>query len=178
MPLAATPIREARIDDKGALDSADTITLFAPDTHASGAARAAGAPGFSVADRPDPAAFRLMAEALHRADNGRLELSLSPRELGKLHMTLHPGDTGINVTIHTERSDTMDLMRRHIDLLGQEFRDLGYRDVRFDFGQGNQRSGQEPRAAPPQATPDPISPQVTPPAPLAAAARGGLDIRI
>jgi len=178
VPVFMDPKRDPLIDDKGSLDTVGPISLFAPDTLVGGAARAVGAPGYGVADRPDPAAFRLMAEALHHTHDGRLELSLNPRELGKLHMTLHPGDTGINVTIHAERNETMDLLRRNIDLLGQEFRDLGYRDVRFDFGQGNQRSGQNPSATPQQTTPDPTAPNVSPPTLMAAAAHGGLDIRI
>ena len=34
----------------------------------------------------------------------------------------------------TDRPETIDLMRRHIDQLAQDFRDLGFSDLSFSFG--------------------------------------------
>lgn len=64
---------------------------------------------------------------------GPVELALNPEELGRVRMTLAATDTGITVTLTTERPETADLMRRNLDMLGQDFRALGYRDVTFDF---------------------------------------------
>ncbi|MFC6582188.1 flagellar hook-length control protein FliK [Sulfitobacter aestuariivivens] len=64
-------------------------------------------------------------------------------------MALQMADTGIVVTLLTERPETLDLMRRHIDQLGQEFRALGYEDVTFSFAnKGGDRhpKGQETSA--------------------------------
>lgn len=123
-------------------------------------------------------AMQHIAQALHHAPDGRLELVLTPHELGHLKMTLTPADSGISVTIHAERPETTDLMRRHIDMLGQEFRELGYSDVRFDFGQGGQRQ-QSPQNTPAHTVEEP-QPAQTPQhsADPAAPRRDGLDIRI
>ena len=40
-----------------------------------------------------------------------------------------------------ERPETLDLMRRHIDQLIQEFHALGFGDVRFSFSQNNESDG-------------------------------------
>jgi flagellar hook-length control protein FliK len=58
-----------------------------------------------------------------------------------VRMTVVSDDTTITVNIIAERSDTLDLMRRHIDQLGQTFRSLGYDQINFEFGQGHE--GQE-----------------------------------
>ncbi|MHC0051954.1 flagellar hook-length control protein FliK [Actibacterium sp. D379-3] len=144
-----------------------------------GVDRPAAAAPFGALPDPGPAAFRQMAETLHRAPDGQMDLILSPEELGRLRMTLTPGDTGISVVIHADRADTMDLMRRNIDMLSQEFRDLGYRDIRFDFGQGRQGAGQgQPPAPPPQEMVDQLNPGPALPPNTRAPLADGLDIRI
>lgn len=131
---------------------------------------------------PSQETLRQMADALHRAPDGKLELTLRPEELGRLRMTLTPHDNGISVTIHADRVDTVDLMRRHIDQLGQEFRDLGYRDIRFDFGQGGQQRQSPPQSPAPTSDSGEELPPPPPPSPKAASstrpATGALDLRI
>ncbi|MGB0960615.1 MAG: flagellar hook-length control protein FliK, partial [Halocynthiibacter sp.] len=71
-----------------------------------------------------------------KVDFGRpLEIALSPEELGRVRMTLHAQDTSLLVSIEAERFETAELMRRHMEELEQEFKELGYGDVSFDFGQ-------------------------------------------
>ena len=56
-------------------------------------------------------------------------------------------ENGITVTVLAERPETNDLMRRHIDVLNQEFKALGYEDISFAFGEAPQdHAGQETRA--------------------------------
>ncbi|WP_428540787.1 flagellar hook-length control protein FliK [Profundibacter sp.] len=64
-----------------------------------------------------------------------VELTLNPHELGRVRLTFTLTDGGINVAVLAERGETMDLMRRHIETLAQEFRDMGYADVGFQFSQ-------------------------------------------
>lgn len=71
-----------------------------------------------------------------------LDLTLNPAELGRVRISLTPGDAGIVVTIVAERPETLDLMRRHVDTLAQDFLGLGYGRAEFNFGQTPQRSGQ------------------------------------
>lgn len=76
-----------------------------------------------------------LAEELARVPRRAVEISLSPEELGRVHMTLSTRDTGLVLVVNADRADTLDLMRRHIDQLGQEFRRMGYQDIGFEFGQ-------------------------------------------
>ncbi|MDO6591418.1 hypothetical protein DS901_09920 [Loktanella sp. D2R18] len=63
------------------------------------------------------------------------EISLNPEELGRVRMTMSVIDTAITLTISAERQETADLLRKHIETLSQEFRELGYNDISFSFGQ-------------------------------------------
>lgn len=76
-----------------------------------------------------------LANAMPQAGAGQVEISLNPQELGRVRISLSAQDTGLSVAIMADRGETLDLMRRHIDQLAQEFRDLGYGDVSFSFGQ-------------------------------------------
>ncbi|MEP3053611.1 MULTISPECIES: flagellar hook-length control protein FliK [Rhodobacterales] len=64
-----------------------------------------------------------------------IEVALNPAELGKVRMMLTPVEAGISVNILADRSDTLDLLRRHIGDLEQSFMDMGYDDINFSFGQ-------------------------------------------
>ncbi|WP_082152712.1 flagellar hook-length control protein FliK [Candidatus Rhodobacter oscarellae] len=70
---------------------------------------------------------------------GTVEISLRPEELGRIRMTLALSDGAVSVSLLAERGETADLMRRNLDILSQEFRQLGYRDISFDFGEGQPR---------------------------------------
>lgn len=137
------------------------------------------APPLAEAPRP---AMRAMAETLNRAPDGMVEVTLSPEELGRVRLTLHPGDSGITVSIAAERPETLDLMRRHADLLGSAMRELGYDDVSLDFGAGQPGGGGMPGSddgtlAPTEAE---ISGPVTEttPAPRGLRANSALDLRM
>lgn len=125
-----------------------------------------------------------VAEALVNAPNRAVELTLAPEELGKVRMTLHAQDSTMTVAVQAERPETLDLMRRHIDSLAREFREMGYADVSFDFGQ---QSNPQPKPHE-QVTEAPRTPEPTPAglfqsAELAAPVNthdgaGGLDLRM
>ncbi|MEM6388617.1 MAG: flagellar hook-length control protein FliK [Pseudomonadota bacterium] len=65
------------------------------------------------------------------------EIALDPPELGKLRIVVSEGATGINIAITAERGETADLMRRHIDLLRQEFAREGVTGGSIEFNQGD-----------------------------------------
>jgi|GEM_PF-3948021 len=91
-----------------------------------------------------------IATVAETSKTGRAEVKLDPEELGKVTLNLITSDRAITVLIATERAETLDLMRRNIEMLGQEFRQMGYQDVSFAFreqgGQSREWDG----------TPDPI----------------------
>ncbi|MBM1641062.1 flagellar hook-length control protein FliK [Sulfitobacter mediterraneus] len=115
--------------------------------------------------------------------NRPVEISLNPEELGRLKLHLVTSEAGIAVHVSAERPETMDLLRRHIGILDQEFLKLGFEDVAFSFagGQGPQdqadpSNGQSPEHQGEIA--DPLAPAETPPAPATLPREGGLDLRL
>lgn len=79
---------------------------------------------------------RQMAEALQKLPDRPVEISLNPKELGRVRMNISAADAGITVTIVTERPETLDMMRRNIDQLVREFQAIGYNDINFAFSEG------------------------------------------
>lgn len=82
-------------------------------------------------------AVQAITQAAHALQDHPVELLLNPEELGRVKLTLHHGDGSMSVSIAAERPETMDLLRRHIDLLADQLRDIGYRDLAFDFTGNN-----------------------------------------
>lgn len=64
-----------------------------------------------------------------------MELVLSPAELGRVRISMQANDGGMVIQVIAERPETLDLMRRHISDLAQEFRNIGYGSAEFSFGQ-------------------------------------------
>ncbi len=85
---------------------------------------------------------RQIAEGVQHAPNRPIEIALSPQELGRVRVSIKTEDKNIVVNILAERGETLDLMRRHIDQLGQTFRSIGYDSISFSFGQGAQDGAQ------------------------------------
>jgi flagellar hook-length control protein FliK len=80
-------------------------------------------------------AMQLVAAVSAKGDGG-YEVRLSPEELGVVKLTLHVGDGTVSLLVQAERPETLDLMRRSIDLLEREFRDAGFGSLNLSFGQG------------------------------------------
>ncbi len=76
-----------------------------------------------------------LADVARTHQNRAVELTLSPEELGRLRLTFSGDMSAMTVSVNVERPETLDLMRRHIDILAQEMRDIGYGDVSFSFEQ-------------------------------------------
>jgi flagellar hook-length control protein FliK len=79
------------------------------------------------------------------------------------------------VTITTERAETQDLMRRHIDMLAQEMRELGYKNVGFSF-EGRGGGDHESQTTPGQIIEQEMHHADAPSA--VTAAQSGLDLRL
>ncbi|MGC1497590.1 MAG: flagellar hook-length control protein FliK [Sulfitobacter sp.] len=76
---------------------------------------------------------RQLAEVVQHMPSRPVEITLSPEELGRVRLSVVTSETGIVVNVLAERPETLDLLRRHIDQLSQEFQDLGYQDIAFSF---------------------------------------------
>lgn len=119
-----------------------------PGAATTGAAEPAGtpamAPGISAAPAsalaaPPPVApgpvVQQIVGVLESAREAVLEITLSPAELGRVSLRMQPGEGGMLVLVMAERSETLDLLRRHAADLAAELRGMGYADVSFRFGQ-------------------------------------------
>jgi flagellar hook-length control protein FliK len=118
-----------------------------------------------------------IAVAVTNSTGQTTEIALNPEELGRVKLSLTGGDSVITVNVLAERTETQDLLRRHIDILAQEFRQLGYTSISFSFGE---QKGQA-RDAPAPDDP-PVEPEVQDTVPIALPApehaATGLDLRI
>jgi flagellar hook-length control protein FliK len=157
--------------------------------------RTAAPTGPAAADRPGSAGTAdaaVLARSIARQigaavanDPGRpIEIELEPRELGRVRMVMTLGDHGLTMTVAADRPDTLDLMRRHIDLLARDFQALGYRELTLSFADpGGTEPGQHGNARPdPALTDNPEAPARADNGEAAAPgpghAEGRLDIRL
>jgi len=125
---------------------------------------------------------RQLAEVVRQMPDRPVELTLNPDELGRVRLTFALTDGGINVAVLAERSETMDLLRRHIETLAREFRDLGYSDVGFQFSQNGHANtdggdrAEDQRQTSNASLSEPTNP--TRPAKLSLEPSTGLDLRL
>jgi len=84
--------------------------------------------------------------------SGTLELALDPPELGRVRMTLLEAGGVMTLSIVADRPETAELMRRHLDILAQEFSRAGLDAPNVRVGTGWEGSGAAPDrgAAPPE----------------------------
>lgn len=166
-------------DGRGADVAAPSVTPPPAETPRPVAATGLPAPG----EGSRPPAHQL-ADAARPLPDGPVEVRLEPEELGRVRMLLSATDGTMNVSLAAEREETAVLLRRHLDELAQEFRELGYSDVRFSFEQeaGGDRPGGEAAAETASAAaPPPVDPGDTadPAAPVRVLpASGRIDMRL
>jgi hypothetical protein len=104
------------------------------------------APPAGVASAPAELARNVgvqLAATVSVGAEGTFEIQLSPEELGRVTLTLQMADDSIVLSVVAERQETLDLMRRHADVLQREFREAGFTSFNFSFGQG--QSGGRPQ---------------------------------
>ena len=89
-----------------------------------------------------------LSDALPDKPDRPIEVSLNPAELGRVRMTLTMSDGNMNFAVHADRVETADLMRRHIETLAQEFRDMGFGNISFDFSDSRQGSWENRNRSP------------------------------
>jgi flagellar hook-length control protein FliK len=123
-----------------------------------------------------------LAHSVLDSGHSRAELILEPAELGRLRFDLVTQGDQVQVILAAERPDTLDLLRRHVDELRQEFRNSGLDTGTLSFGQWGK--GGDGRALPDQPgldnvsqNPRPLIP-VTLPATRLSAPGSGLDLRL
>jgi hypothetical protein len=89
----------------------------------------ASAPAQSPMQQASAALVRLATDT-----PGRIELTLTPETLGRVHFDMRPEGTGLAITVSAERSETLDLIRRHLPDLLAELRQAGVQAGTMSFG--------------------------------------------
>lgn len=74
-----------------------------------------------------------IAEAVLRERNGDIEVTLTPEDLGKLHLSIRATETGHVVNIWAERPETLEAARRSAEYLQRELRDNGFGEATLSF---------------------------------------------
>ncbi|SHL26369.1 Flagellar hook-length control protein FliK [Roseovarius marisflavi] len=129
-----TEVEVSALDDK-------PIAFEARTLGASSAAMAVPTQALAQrADLPQHIAMQIAAAAQRGGAGRPIDIVLNPAELGPVRLSLASADGVMSVTVIAERPETLDLMRRHIDTLAQEFLNIGYGKAQFSFGGG--QSGQ------------------------------------
>ncbi len=110
-----------------------------------------------------------------------LELALDPPELGRVRMQLVELAGVLTLTIHAERPETAELMRRHLDLLNQEFSEAGIDapSVSISQDRSNGRSGgDDPERPGEQASETPAAHSPETPQSQSVTPTGAMDLRL
>jgi len=85
-------------------------------------------------------AITQISEMVQQTHERGFDLRLKPPELGVVKMQFSYSEGGLIVHVAAERSDTSELIRRHADMLLQEFRQIGYSEQpTLTFGRNAQR---------------------------------------
>ncbi|MEO0372736.1 MAG: flagellar hook-length control protein FliK, partial [Pseudomonadota bacterium] len=157
LPNAATPallMDPAFAAQTGLNHDADAASLEAMSDTAAREARSTaplgtlGTPSTVAPSQMTPAqaqqVTRQIAFAIQNNPGSKVEIMLNPAELGHVRISLSSAEAGMIVSIQADRPETLELMRRHADLLASDFRDIGYDSTSFSFeGSGGQKAASD-----------------------------------
>lgn len=140
--LAIAPIVVETALGTAAPDQVSDLALTSPETQTRTPTAAFPTPP-AAQDLPRAQAIvQQIADAARLGPEGQIEVTLSPEELGRVRLTMSPADAGLAVLVQADREETLELLRRHIDILARDLSDQGYGALNFSFGHTGQGSGE------------------------------------
>lgn len=113
-------------------------------------------------------------------ERGRVEVRLEPPSLGRLEIAIDLTDGHLRVVVQADKPSTLDLLRRHGEMLTLQLQENGFGDVDVSFSSDRGASRAEPgrhEAAPEESAAGGADAPGRPAA-RAAPAEGGLDLRL
>ncbi len=120
-------------DHHGKANELPTIPLNAAD--ATKAPAPAAAPVASAPTAPPPPAIEVSIRSV-RHEAGSFEFRLDPPDLGRLIVEISAADTDTpRATVFADDAKTLELMRRHGDLLGRELERQGFTGLSLNFSE-------------------------------------------
>ncbi len=81
-----------------------------------------------------------LPQLLTKADKQTIELRLDPPELGRVTIHLTTNDQQVTAQVIADRPDTVDLMRRHAELLAATLARAGFSQADLSFQQGQSQN--------------------------------------
>ncbi|MDP5360631.1 MAG: flagellar hook-length control protein FliK, partial [Paracoccaceae bacterium] len=141
-PLTATAVAsfmqggQAEIVTKS-LDAEVSIGLGGIERGLSSTQSVTGTPATATTETARHVAQQIAVSVMNTPGKAT-EIALNPEELGRVRLSLTAADGVITLAVLAERPETQDLLRRHMDVLAQEFRALGYGTISFSFGHDGQ----------------------------------------
>ncbi|MDA8585799.1 flagellar hook-length control protein FliK [Rhodobacteraceae bacterium] len=84
-----------------------------------------------------------IVQAAKTSIDGVIEVKLSPEELGRVRLSMTSGETGMTVLVTAERPETLELLRRNIDLFAADLAEQGFTDLSFSFGRDDAEEDQK-----------------------------------
>lgn len=127
--------------------------------------------------------LRQIGDQAGNQQGDRIEVTLTPEELGKVRLVISGGERPA-VAVYADNPETLDLLRRHADLLAKELRDTGLSGADLSFADNTGTGGRQAAAdgrSPPEMISGRVAPQIEPAvAPTRPPPRVGsqIDIRI
>lgn len=94
---------------------------------------------------------RQIGSGMTNHDSDQIEITLKPEELGMVRLTIAGGERPV-VTVYADHHETLDLLRRHADVLARELESSGLGGAKLSFGNdsggGHRHAQQDPRGVP------------------------------
>ncbi|WP_192931169.1 flagellar hook-length control protein FliK [Gemmobacter serpentinus] len=129
------------VNSPGGIDPA-TLTAMTPRL-VSDQILAALRPHLAVLAGQIPPPARPDTMAVIAAEPDRVEIRLDPQELGRVQITLETEGDSLRLMITVDRPETLDLLRRHADILAQSLQDSGFKGAQLDFSGGQKQDAPE-----------------------------------
>lgn len=133
-------VQSTRLEFEPSIDAALVSDRNAPSLQTQSAPELRSTPPILAAQSTSAAAQVVAAIRAEKGSN-EIEVRLDPPELGRVRINLTFERTDIvTATVSSERTDTLDLLRRHQDDLKSELERAGFSKVRLDFSAGDSGS--------------------------------------
>jgi len=125
------------------LDPAGSLVPFESRFSAMTTALAPAGPPTAPMAQQAAAIMQQLVQVSGQLGRGPIELLLSPEELGRVRLILTPGENGMVLSVMADRDETLALLRRNMDMLSNDLRDLGFANLSFQFGSGDGRNDRD-----------------------------------
>ncbi len=94
-----------------------------------------------------PVPLRQVVDVVGHLSDGPVEVKLRPEELGAVRLRIAHTESGLSLVVMADRPDTLDLMRRHAEMLQRELSAAGFGALDISFGESSRDGGERTSTA-------------------------------